>query len=110
MAKTKKDKVVTTFDRFMQSKTPQQRKEYEAGYKDFLFSEMILAAMEEDEVSVRELARLAGVSPTIVQDMRSGERKNFNTKSFFKVLNGLGFNFFLERNGRVTPLVVADKH
>ena len=62
---------------------------------------MLLAAMEEDDISVRKLAKLAGVSPTIIQEMRSGSRDNFNTKSFFKVLKGLGYNLLLERNGHI---------
>ena len=97
-------KIKTTFEEFMGAKTPEQRKEYEEGYRDFLLSELILAAMEEDDVSVRKLAKLADLSPTIVQDMKSGAKVSFNTKSLFKVLQGLGFNVLLERNGIVTSL------
>ncbi|HEX2977548.1 MAG TPA: hypothetical protein VHO47_00280 [Candidatus Babeliales bacterium] len=94
----------STYDELMEAKTPQQRKKFEEGYKELLLSEMILAAMENDDVSVRELARLAGVSPTIVQEMRSGTKESFNTKSFFKVLKGLGYNFLLEKNGQIIPI------
>ncbi len=96
-----KKKLKSTYEEFIEAKTPQQRAEYEQGYKDFLLSEMLLAAMEEDDISVRKLAKLAGVSPTIIQEMRSGSRDNFNTKSFFKVLKGLGYNLLLERNGHI---------
>ena len=98
----KKDK--STYEEFMNAKTPAERKKFEEGYKDFLISEIVLAAMEEDEVSVRELAKLVGVSPTIVQEMRSGSKKSFNTKSFFKILKGLGYNFLLEKNGHITSV------
>ena len=94
----------STFDEFMEAKTPKQRKEYEEGYRDFLLSEMILAAMEEDSVSVRKLAKIVGVSPTIVQNMRSGAKTSFNTDSFFKILQGLGYDVLLERNGTLTSL------
>ena len=94
----------STFEEFMEAKSPQQKKKYKEGYRQFLLSEMILAAMEEDNVSVRELAKLAGVSPTIVQDMKMGTKDGFNTKSFFRVLKGLGYTVLLERNGAVTPL------
>jgi len=104
MSKLKDTKIKSTFEKFMESKTPAQRKAYEEGYRDFLISEMILAAMEEDDISVRKLAKLVGVSPTIVQDMRSGTKKSFNTKSFFKVLQGLGYDVLLERNGVTTSL------
>lgn len=92
-------KIKSTVDKFKASLTPQEKKVFDAEYKELLLSEMILAAMEEDHISVRRLAKLAEVSPTIVQSMRSGIKKDFNMGSFFKVLNGLGFKVFIERNG-----------
>lgn len=97
----------TTFERFMEAKTPAQRKKYEEGYRNFLLSELILAAMEEDEISVRKLAKLTGISPTIVQNMKSGSQSGFNTNSLFKVLHGLGYTILLERNGITSPLEIS---
>ncbi len=97
-------KIKTTYDELMESMTPQERNGYEKELKDFIISELVLAAMEEDNISVRRLAKLAGVSPTIVQEMRSGSKKSYNTKSFFKVLKSLGYNFLLERKGHITLL------
>lgn len=94
----------------MEAKTPAQRRKYEEGYRDFLLSEMILAAMEEDDISVRKLAKIAGVSPTIVQDMKSGSKTSFNTNSLFKVLQGLGYDVLLERNGTVTSLGLGSQN
>jgi hypothetical protein len=104
----KKKHVTSTYEEFMQAKTPEQKKKYKEGYRDFLLSEMILAAMEEDNISVRALAKLAGVSPTIVQDMKSGSKISFNTRSLFKVLQGLGYEVLLERNGTITPLGLTE--
>jgi hypothetical protein len=73
----KKAVAKSTYEEFMEAKTPQQRKKFQEGYKELLLSEIILAAMEEDDVSVRELAKLAGVSPTIVQEMKSGSKESF---------------------------------
>jgi len=71
----------------MEAKTPAQRKKYEEGYRDFLLSEMILAAMEEDDISVRKLAKLANVSPTIVQDMTMSKRPvNEQFRTEYKLL------------------------
>ena len=103
-------KIKSTHDKFIESMTAKEKKEYEKELKDFIISELILAAMEEDNISVRKLAKLADVSPTIVQEMRSGLKKSFNTDSFFKVLKGLGYNVFLERNGHVTPLGFPHLH
>ena len=60
-----------TVDYFLESLTPKERNKHEESYKDFLVSEMIIAAMENDDVSVRELAKTAGISPTTVQNLRS---------------------------------------
>ena len=109
MTKVVKKKTKSTFEKFMEAKTSEQRKQYEEGYSDFLLSEMILAAMEED-VSVRKLAKIANVSPTIVQDMKSGAKKSFNTNSLFKVLQGLGYDILLERNGVVTSLGLTQNY
>ena len=103
-------KIKSTHDRFIESMTAKEKKEYEKELKDFIISELILAAMEEDNISVRKLAKLAGVSPTIVQEMRTGTKKSFNTDTFFKVLKGLGYNVFLERNGHITPLDIPQIH
>ncbi len=110
MTKKKIKKVKSTFEEFMEAKTPEQRKKYEEGYRDFLLSEMILAAMEEDDVSVRKLAKLAGVSPTIVQDMKSGSKTSCNTSSLFRILQGLGYDVLLERNGTITSLGLAQNN
>ena len=97
-------KIKSTHDEFLESMTPKEKKEYEKEFKDFVISELILAAMEQDNISVRKLAKLAGVSPTIVQEMRSGAKKSFNIGSFFKVLQGLGYSFFLEKEGKMNRL------
>jgi hypothetical protein len=110
MTKLKTKKVKSTFEKIMEAKTPVEKKEYDEGYRDFILSEMILAAMEDDNVSVRKLAKIAGVSPTIVQDMKSGAKTSFNTNSLFKILQGLGYDVLLERNGVVTSLGLAAQH
>lgn len=97
-------KVKSTTDKFIESMKSKEKKAFDEEFKELLLSEMILAAMEEDHVSVRRLAKLAGVSPTIIQSMRSGIKKDFNMGSFFKVLRGLGFKVLIERNGQQFPL------
>lgn len=61
MAKKKTDKTTTqtTYDRFMANKTPAQRKKFEKEYRDFVLSELLIALMKEDEISIRLLARQA---------------------------------------------------
>jgi len=87
--------------------SPEERKDFEQEYKDLLLSEMLIAAMQEDNISVRKLAKAAGISPTIIQGIRSGTRSNVSAQSLFKILNGLGYNLFAERNGNRIPLDIS---
>ena len=98
-------KVKSTIDTFIDSLSPKELKKFNEERQEFILSELILAAMEKDNVSVRELAKMAGVSPTIVQAMRSGAKKDFTMQSFFKVLKGLGSKgLMVELNGQYIPL------
>ncbi len=82
--------VLTTVERLEASMTPQELKEYKQDYRDFILSELLIAiTTEEDDLSVRKLAKEAGVSPTIIQAMRSGQESNYSLKTFFKVLSAL---------------------
>ncbi len=63
----------STYDTFYESLILEAKKDFDNEYKDLLIAEMLCAAMEEDNVSVRELAAIAGVSPTIVQGLRCDE-------------------------------------
>jgi DNA-binding Xre family transcriptional regulator len=92
-----KTKDKTAFDRFVKSLSPKEKKEFDQEYKELLISEMLLAAMEEDNVSVRKLAKLAGISPTIVQGIRSGTKQNVTIKTFFKLMNSLGYSLIAEK-------------
>jgi hypothetical protein len=50
---------------------------FEQEYQELLISELLIAAMEKDDLSVRRLAKAAGVSPTIIQELKSGKRTLF---------------------------------
>lgn len=98
----------STCDEFVDSLNPKEKKIFNEEYKELLLSELILAAMEKDDISVRKLAKLAGVSPTVVQAMRSGIKKDFSMQSFFKILQGLGCKkLMVELNGHFIPLNIS---
>lgn len=61
---------MTTFDRLMQN--PKFKAEFEKGYNEFLISEFMIEKMDEENISVRELAKEAKVSPTAIQNLCSG--------------------------------------
>lgn len=103
-------KVKSTVDQLIDSMGPKEKKEFEEELKDFALSELIIALMEQDDVSVRKLAKLAGVSPTVVQAMRSGAAKDFSMQSFFKILKGLGCKkFIVEFNDQYIPLTMQTR-
>lgn len=103
--KIKTTRVKSTYDEYIEKMTPEEKEQFDKEFREFALSEMILAAMEQDEVSVRRLAKLAGVSPTIVQDMRSGKKDNFSMQSFMKVLRSLDCSLFIKRKGKLFPFM-----
>ncbi len=85
---------MSTFDLHM--KDPKRRRQFDIQYREFVLSELLLALMEEDEISVRELAREAGVSPTIIQQIRSGDKGNLTLSTLISILDALGYSSTLE--------------
>jgi len=56
-----------------------------------LISELLQAAMEKDIITVRELAREAGISPTIIQELKTYKRKDITLGTANKILNAIGY-------------------
>lgn len=84
-----KNKQLSTFDELMQD--PKWKDEFEKGYEKFLISEFMIEAMEENQISVRKLAKKAGVSTTIIQNMRSGKSKNISINTLAPILSALNY-------------------
>jgi DNA-binding Xre family transcriptional regulator len=93
---------VSTFDRIM--KDPERKKKFDEGYNEFLLSELLLALMEDDEISVRALAKEAGVSPTVIQDMRSGKKDNITLKKFSDIMKSLGYKIYVKKGRKSIPI------
>ncbi len=70
-------------------------------YKELLLSELLIAAMEHDHISVRKLASAAGVSPTIIQGLKSGSKTNIIIDTLSRILDAVGYQiiFFSEKCG-----------
>ena len=100
-------KTKSTYDTYLDDLTPKKRQKHEEEYIDLVLSELLIAAMNEDDISVRELAKVAGVSPTIVQGIRSQTRKHVSVQIFFKILNSMGCKFMVKRNGQVISLDIS---
>lgn len=104
MAKTKKrelkqvttmNKPLSTFERMM--KDPKFRNAYKKGYKEFLFSELLISIMEGDDKSVRELAKEAHLSPSVIQDIRSGKQHDIKVSNLIKIAHAFGFEVILQK-------------
>jgi DNA-binding Xre family transcriptional regulator len=86
----------TTFDKFINS-NPKRKAKFEKEYNEFLLSEFVLEKMEAENISVRKLAKKAGVSPTVIQKIRSQKAARINFRTFTNVLNTLGYRINIER-------------
>jgi DNA-binding Xre family transcriptional regulator len=86
----------TTFDKFI-TNNQNEKELFEKEYNDFILSEFILEKMECENISVRSLAQKAGVSPTVIQKIRSKHAERINFRTFTNVLKTLGYKIRLER-------------
>ena len=87
---------MTTFEQFFKD-NPDQKEIYDKEYNDFLLSEFMLEQMEAQNISVRELAKRADVSPTVIQKLRSKDSKKVTLTTFTSVLRCLGYQIKLEK-------------
>jgi DNA-binding Xre family transcriptional regulator len=53
--------------------------------------------MESENISVRALAQKAGVSPTVIQKIRSTNAKKINFRTLTNVLYSLGYKLSVEK-------------
>jgi len=88
-------------------KNPRFKKAFDKSYKEFLLSELLIAMMEEDEISVRELAKEAGLSPTIIQKVRSGKQDDMKVSNFVSIAYACGYKVILEKDDE--RFVIEDK-
>jgi hypothetical protein len=84
-----KKKSKSTYEKFIED--AEQKKILDEEYTELLISELVSAAMEGDHISVRKLAAMAGVSPTIIQGLRSGVKTNFTISTLSRILDAIGY-------------------
>ena len=102
---SKAKKIMSTYEREM--KNAKFQKAFDKSYKEFLLSELLIAIMERDEKSVRKLASETGISPTIIQNIRSGKQENLKVSNFVAIAHACGYKVVLEKND--DRFEVADK-
>ena len=84
------DKPLSTYDRIM--KDPKRRLKFEHEYRKFVLVEILIPLLEKSKASVRALADAAGVSPTVIQDIKSGKKEGVSFSTFISILKALGYN------------------
>jgi DNA-binding Xre family transcriptional regulator len=95
-------KYKSDYDEFVS--VPKRRKLVEKEYKELCLSEVVLALMEQSAISVRELAKEVGVSPTVIQGIRSGKKANITLSTLFELTAALGAKVRLEIDGKMITL------
>lgn len=75
------------------------REKFQKAYREFLLSELIIALMESNDKSVRRLAQEVGISPSIIQNLRSGIQEDLKLSNFLNISNACGYNVILD-NGK----------
>jgi len=81
--------IESTFTRLMKDKNRKQK--FDEGYGKFLLSEFLIEAMEKEHISVRKLAEEAHVSPTVIQNIRSGKTTNVTLNKLNSLTSVLGY-------------------
>src|SRR5690349_7464948 len=94
-----KKKAKSTYEEFIHDK--EQKHLLEQEYKELLLSELLFAAMEEDNISVRKLATAAGVSPTIIQSLRSGKKSNITLDTLYRILDAIGYQIIFAPKAQI---------
>lgn len=102
---------MSTYERKMQNK--QFKKVYEQHYKELLFSELLISIMEDDDKSVRGLAKEANISPSVIQDLRSGKQTDIRVSNLIKIAKSFGYEVVLQKGDERLALhddIRNDKH
>ncbi|MBA4697716.1 MAG: helix-turn-helix domain-containing protein [Legionella sp.] len=89
------NKPLSTYERKMQGKD--FKRKYEKHYKELLFSELLVSIMEGDAKTVRALAAEADISPSIIQDLRSGRQQDIKVTNLIKIAKVLGYEVILQK-------------
>ena len=96
--------IQSTYDRHVSKMTPERKKLFDEGYRELVLSELLIALMKEDDVSVRALAQEAGLSSAIIQGVRAGTKQNITLQSFLKIMQALGCSLIVKKNTQTYPL------
>lgn len=98
----KKSKELSTFEREMQD--AKFKKAFEIEYQELALQELLASMSEDDEKSVRVLAKAAGLHPNAIQNLRSGKTTDIKLTSFIKIAHVHGFRLELVKGKTHIPV------
>jgi len=104
-------KQLSTYERKMQDL--KFKKAYDDEYKQLLFSELLISIMEGDGKSVRGLAEEAQISPSVIQELRSGKQHDIKVSNLIKIAGVFGYDLVLQKGNEQLTLqdsIVENKH
>jgi DNA-binding Xre family transcriptional regulator len=92
----------STFEREMQDS--RFKAAFEKNYEVFVLEELLAAMAQGNEMSVRSLAKEAGLHPNAIQNLRSGKTTDIKLSSFMKIAHAHGFDLQLVKGKKRIPV------
>jgi len=83
---------------------PKRKKLLDKKYQELCLTEVVLSLMEQEAISVRALAKEIGVSPTVIQNLRSNKHSNITMSTLFGLTSALGAKIKLEIGDKIITL------
>lgn len=91
-------KTLSTFEKMMQDE--QFREQFDKEYAEFALAETLRMLMASGKKSVRKLAEEAGLSSTVIQNMRSGQQEDVKLSNFINISHACGYKLVLEKDNQ----------
>jgi ribosome-binding protein aMBF1 (putative translation factor) len=85
---------------------PDFKAKFETGYQEFLLAELLIAIMENDGLSIEELAKEVNLSPAVIRVLCTGEQKDLKLSNFLQVAKACGYRLILEKGEERISLVL----
>ena len=102
MDKKTKNKFGSAFGKFLDD--PDFKKDYDKEFKEFALSELLMTLMDNEKQSVRKLAELAGISPTTIQNIKSGKNSDVKLSNFLNIIEACGYRLELVKGEKSLSL------
>jgi len=98
--------MTSTYAKFIKNKG--FAKHFEKEYRNLVLSEIVCALMENDHVSVRKLAKSSGLTPSFIQNLRSGKQKDLKLSNLLSLSDNLGYELVLKNRANKEEISLAN--